>query len=81
MVIPVYIRGHLPLSSQINSVSQPLGTNSGVSASASIAGGIPEELIPSQSKRLSRGRTPSISHSGILAGADNDNKSATIPGK
>ncbi|CAF1184041.1 unnamed protein product [Rotaria sp. Silwood1] len=77
--IPVYIRGHPPPSSQIPSVSQQSGTHSGVSVTPSLVGGIAEEQMSSQLKRLSRGRIPSISQSGILAGVDNDNKSSSIP--
>ncbi|CAM4800532.1 unnamed protein product [Rotaria magnacalcarata] len=82
--IPVYIRGHPPPSSQIHSVSQQSGTPSGVSVTPSVVavgGGAAEEQMPSQVKRLSRGRIPSISQSGILAGIDNDNKSLSILGK
>ncbi|CAF1194477.1 unnamed protein product [Rotaria sordida] len=79
--IPVYIRGHPPPSSQIHSVSQQSGTHSGVSYTPSIVGGIAEEQMPSQMRRLSRGRIASISHSGILAVVDNDNKSCSIPGQ
>ncbi|CAF1152974.1 unnamed protein product [Rotaria sordida] len=79
--IPVYIRGHPPPSSQIHSVSQQSGTHSGVSYTPSIVGGTAEEQMPSQMRRLSRGRIASISHSGILAVVDNDNKSCSIPGQ
>ncbi|CAF4488004.1 unnamed protein product [Rotaria socialis] len=86
--IPVYIRGHPPPSSQMHSVSQQSGTPSGVSATPSLvvvggaaAAAAAEEQVPSQVKRLSRGRIPSISQSGILAGIDNDNKSLSILGQ
>ncbi|CAF4082212.1 unnamed protein product [Rotaria sp. Silwood2] len=79
--IPVYIRGHPPPSSQIPSVSQQSGTHSLVSVTPSLVGGTAEEQLPSQSKRSSRGRIPSISQSGILAVVDNDNKSSSTPGQ
>ncbi len=74
--IPVFIRGHPPYSLQ-----HPLqpGTHSGTSVVPSFAGGIGEEQNSSLIKRPSRGRLPSISHSGI--GLDNDNKSTSIPGQ
>ncbi len=74
--IPVFIRVHPPSSLQI---PQPLGTHSGASIAPSLAGGIGEEQLPLIPKRPSRGRIPSISHTGI--GIDNDNKSISIPGQ
>ena len=63
--IPVYIRGHPPISHQI-------GTHSRASITPSIAGGNTEEPIPVAVKRLSRARIPSISHNGNLTGVDTD---------
>ena len=77
--IPVYIRGHL-VPPQITSFSQQLGTHSVASVAPSAVGGIVEEQT-SQVKRSSGGRIPSISHSGILTGVDNDNRSFSTPGK
>jgi len=74
--IPVFIRGHPPYSLQYP--LQP-GTHSGTSVVPSFPGGIGEEQNSSLIKRPSRGRLPSISHSGI--GLDNDNKSNSILGQ
>jgi hypothetical protein len=64
--IPVYIRGHPPISQQI-------GGHSRKSITPSLAGGIAEEQPVSLLKRPSRGRIPSFSHSGYFQGIDNDN--------
>jgi hypothetical protein len=79
--IPVCIRGYQPPPSV-----QQQATYSGASGTPSLAGGIGEEQISSTVKRLSRGRIPSLTPSGILTAAgatgfDNDNRSFSIPGK
>ena len=79
--IPVYIRGRVPPSSQIPSISQQVGTQSGASGTMSAAGGPGEEYTATQSKRLPRGRLPSSSQSGNLTGSENDNRSFSLPGK
>jgi hypothetical protein len=67
--IPVFIRGHPPSSLQHSQ-------QSGSSITPSFPGGIGDDQ---NSKRPSRGRIPSISHSGI--GLDIDNRSNSIPGQ
>lgn len=64
--IPVYIRGHPPISQQIG--AHPRG-----SITPSIAGGASEEQTAVPIKRPSRGRIPSISHNGNLLSIDGDN--------
>lgn len=87
--IPVYIRGHPPVSSRVqtypsqNSQQQRSRTHSRTSITPSVVGGIGEEQLSTIGKKTFRTRISSAGQSGILigiTGVDNESGSLSITG-
>ncbi len=87
ITIPVYIRGHPPLSSRIQTFQpqsqqqqqQPSRTHSRTSITPSVAGGIGEEQLSTLGKKTFRARISSTGQSGILIGIPGfDNESTSF---